>query len=158
MSLSGLRPPWRAGRVAGLAWAALGMALQQPLAATVGLLVAGSSAGFLVHNWQPAKIFMGDVGSAFLGFLFASLAVMAWPNLRAMAAGALVVWPFVADAAFTFSRRALRRERVWEAHKSHLYQRLNQRGLSHAAVASLYIALAAGGAAAALLLVHHVVL
>lgn len=140
--------------VAGLAWAWFGMATQQPLIATIGLLIAGSSAGFLMHNWQPARIFMGDVGSAFLGFTFASLAVMAWPNIRLVAAGVLVVWPFVADASFTFLRRALRRERVMEAHKSHIYQRLHQRGLSHAAVATIYIGLAAGGAAGAMLLLR----
>jgi len=138
--------------VAGGAWALLGMTAQQPLVAGVGLLIAGSSAGFLMHNWQPARIFMGDVGSAFLGFLFASLAVMAWPDVKLAAAGVLVVWPFIADAAFTFVRRAMRRERVMEAHRSHIYQRLNQRGLSHAAVASIYIALAAAGAVAALLM------
>jgi UDP-N-acetylmuramyl pentapeptide phosphotransferase/UDP-N-acetylglucosamine-1-phosphate transferase len=140
--------------VAGLAWAWFGMATQQPLMATIGLLIAGSSAGFLMHNWQPARIFMGDVGSAFLGYTFASLSVMAWPNLRLVAAGVLVVWPFVADASFTFLRRALRRERVMEAHKSHIYQRLHQRGLSHASVATIYIALAAGGAAGAILLLR----
>ena len=98
---------------------------------------------------------MGDVGSAFLGFVFASLAVMAWSDWRLALGGVLVVWPFVADAAFTFVRRALRRERVMEAHKSHLYQRMHQRGLSHAAVASIYIALATGGAVAAILLVQR---
>jgi UDP-N-acetylmuramyl pentapeptide phosphotransferase/UDP-N-acetylglucosamine-1-phosphate transferase len=137
--------------VAGLAWWWLGTAAGQPLLATIGLLIAGSSAGFLLHNWQPARIFMGDVGAAFLGFTFASLAVIgARANPRLALAGVLVVWPFVADAAFTLVRRALRRERVMEAHKSHIYQRLNQRGLSHAAVASIYIALAAAGAAAAI--------
>jgi UDP-N-acetylmuramyl pentapeptide phosphotransferase/UDP-N-acetylglucosamine-1-phosphate transferase len=138
--------------VAGLAWAALGMAARQPLIAVVGLLIAGSSAGFLLHNWQPARIFMGDAGATFLGFMFAALTVMAWPNWKAVAIGALALWPFVADASFTFARRALRRERVMEAHKSHIYQRLNQRGLSHAAVASIYIALAAAGAAAGIAL------
>ena len=140
--------------VAGLAWALFGMIEQQTLIAMLGLLIAGSSAGFLMHNWQPARIFMGDVGSAFLGFTFASLAVMAWPNVRLAAAGALVVWPFVADAAFTFARRAARGERVMEAHRSHVYQRMNQRGLSHAAVSMIYTALAAIGAAAAILLLR----
>lgn len=136
--------------VAGLAWAWLGTTAGQPALAAIGLLIAGSSAGFLLHNWQPARIFMGDVGSAFLGFTFASLTVIgARANPKLAVAGALVVWPFVADAAFTFLRRAWRRERVMEAHKSHIYQRLHQRGLSHAAVASIYIALAAAGAVAA---------
>lgn len=137
--------------VAGLAWAWLGTTAGQPALAAIGLLIAGSSAGFLFYNWQPARIFMGDVGSAFLGFTFASMAVIgARANPKLAVAGALVVWPFVADAAFTFFRRAWRRERVMEAHKSHIYQRLNQRGLSHAAVASIYITLAAAGAAAAI--------
>ena len=138
--------------VAGAAWALFGMLTQQPLVAMLGLLIAGSSAGFLMHNWQPSRIFMGDVGAAFLGFMFASLAVMAWPNVRLAAAGVLVVWPFVADAAFTFVRRALRKERVWEAHRSHIYQRMNQRGMSHAAVSMIYTALAAVGAIGGLLL------
>jgi UDP-N-acetylmuramyl pentapeptide phosphotransferase/UDP-N-acetylglucosamine-1-phosphate transferase len=142
--------------VAGVAWALIGMITHQPLAAMLGLLIAGASAGFLMHKWQPARIFMGDVGSAFLGFLVAALAVMAWPNLRMAAAGVLVVWPFVADAAFTFVRRALRGERVMEAHRSHLYQRMNQRGLSHAAVSLIYVALAAVGAVAAVALMRAV--
>src|SRR5437763_4856288 len=140
--------------VAGLAWALFGMIGQQTLIAMLGLLIAGSSAGFLMHNWQPARIFMGDVGSAFLGFTSASLAVMAWPNVRLAAAGALVVWLFVADAAFTFARRAARGERVMEAHRSHVYQRMNQRGLSHAAVSMIYTTLAALGAAAAIVLLR----
>lgn len=140
--------------VAGLAWALLGMLTQQTLMAMLGLLIAGSSAGFLMHNWPPARIFMGDVGSAFLGFLFASLAVTAWPDFRLAAAGVLVVWPFVADAAFTFVRRALRRERVMEAHRSHLYQRMNQRGLSHGTVSLIYIGLAAIGAGAAIVILR----
>src|SRR5437764_1642199 len=61
--------------VAGLAWAWFGMMAEQPLTTIVGLLIAGSSAGFLVHNWQPARIFIGDVGAAFLGFILASLTV-----------------------------------------------------------------------------------
>lgn len=141
--------------VAGLSWALFGMMAQQPLMATIGLLIAGSSAGFLLHNWQPARIFMGDVGSAFLGFVFAALAVMAWPNFRLAAAGLLVVWPFVVDAAFTFVRRASRGERLMEAHRSHIYQRINQRGLSHRAVASIYIVLAAAGAAGAFVLLSR---
>jgi UDP-N-acetylmuramyl pentapeptide phosphotransferase/UDP-N-acetylglucosamine-1-phosphate transferase len=142
--------------VAGLAWGWLGTRAGEPALAAIGLLIAGSSAGFLLYNWQPARIFMGDVGSAFLGFTFAALAVIgARANPKLAVAGVLVVWPFVADALFTFLRRAWRRERVMEAHKSHLYQRLNQRGLSHAAVASIYIALAAAGAAAAIVYVER---
>ena len=63
--------------VAGLGWAGLGYLTDQPLIGLLGLLLAASSLGFLGHNWPPARIFMGDVGSAFLGFTFAVLAVAA---------------------------------------------------------------------------------
>jgi UDP-N-acetylmuramyl pentapeptide phosphotransferase/UDP-N-acetylglucosamine-1-phosphate transferase len=91
---------------------------------------------------------MGDVGSAFLGFTFAVLPLLLvheLPRLAdAMQAGivpgfaVLVVWPFVGDGLLTFFRRASRGERVWQAHRSHLYQRLVQTGWSHARVTLLY--------------------
>ncbi|MCJ7493145.1 MAG: hypothetical protein MUP68_02765 [Deltaproteobacteria bacterium] len=63
--------------VAGLGWAVLGWLNHLPLISTLGLLLASCSLGFLGHNWPPARIFMGDVGSAFLGYTFAILAVIA---------------------------------------------------------------------------------
>ena len=63
--------------VAGLGWAVLGWSDQQPLVAALGVLLAAASLGFLGHNWPPARIFMGDVGSAFLGYTFAVLPVVA---------------------------------------------------------------------------------
>ena len=137
--------------VAGIAWAILAALGGWQTAGLIGILVAAASAGFLAHNWSPARIFMGDAGSAFLGFTFAVIPLVAsssdpWLPISA----ALIVWPFVADAAGTFIRRAIRGEEVWNAHKSHLYQRLVQRGWSHARVAILYGALASVGAALAL--------
>ena len=58
-------------------WAFLGWSDNQPLVAALGLLLAAASLGFLGHNWPPARIFMGDVGSAFLGYTFAVLPVVA---------------------------------------------------------------------------------
>ena len=132
--------------VAGVGWAILGGMLGQPLCAILGLLLAASSLGFLGHNWSPARIFMGDVGSAFLGYTFAVLPVItAQNNPRLVLAGLLFVWPFVFDAAFTFLRRLRKRENVFAAHRSHLYQRLVIAGNHHRTVTLLYIGLAAAG-------------
>jgi UDP-N-acetylmuramyl pentapeptide phosphotransferase/UDP-N-acetylglucosamine-1-phosphate transferase len=131
------------GVVAGLAWLVAGLALQAPTTAVLGALLAGGCAGFLVHNWSPAKIFMGDVGSAFLGFLFAVVPLVVVCEAPEVAArwplfAALAVFPFLGDGILTFLRRARKREKVWLAHRSHLYQRLVQTGWRHASVSELY--------------------
>ena len=135
--------------VAGLGWAALGVALGEPGLAWIGALVAGAAVGFLLLNWPPAGIFMGDVGSALLGTLLAALPLAARrPDAVALAA-VLLVAPFVFDAAFTLARRARRGENVFQAHRSHLYQRLTAAGWPVARVDLVYAVLAACGAAAA---------
>lgn len=114
----------------------------------LALSIGGSAIGFLVLNWSPARIFMGDVGSAFLGFTFAAVPLLALntPNVpRGLVPlfALLVVFPFVFDTVFTFFRRLTNREKVWKAHRSHLYQRMVINGASHASVTLLYGALAA---------------
>ena len=96
------------------------------------LLVSLSSLGFLLHNFPPAKIFMGDVGSVSIGFLSASLIVLGCRD------GVFPFWvpiivfsPFIVDATITLVRRALRGKKVWEAHREHYYQRLVLSGWSH---------------------------
>jgi UDP-N-acetylmuramyl pentapeptide phosphotransferase/UDP-N-acetylglucosamine-1-phosphate transferase len=136
------------GAIAGLAWTVAGVWLETPAVAMLGLMLAGGCAGFLVHNWSPAKIFMGDVGSAFLGFSFAvapllalaSLPVVRLPEVAGSLPlfGLLALWPFIGDGVYTFLRRLRRGEPVWKPHRSHLYQRLVQSGWSHAQVSSLY--------------------
>lgn len=130
--------------VAGASWLMIGFFLDLPAVAFVALLVTGSSLGFLYHNWAPARVFMGDVGSAFLGFSFAVIPILA---LRAdpglLVSGTLVVGLFVFDTSLTFLSRLMRGERVFSAHRSHLYQRLVRLGSSHAAVSLMYAALAA---------------
>lgn len=99
----------------------------------LGLSIAGSSLGFLVFNWQPAKIFMGDVGSYSLGFMLAASPFLGGSESSspvAMLVG-LSLWMFLADASFTLLKRLFSKERVWEAHRTHLYQRLVISGLSH---------------------------
>jgi UDP-N-acetylmuramyl pentapeptide phosphotransferase/UDP-N-acetylglucosamine-1-phosphate transferase len=136
--------------VAGLAWTAIGWATGQTVLAALGAMLAASACGFLLHNWAPARIFMGDAGSAFLGFMLSTLPLAAVRPRGVAVPALLVVWPFVFDATFTLLRRLSRGENVFAAHRSHLYQRLTQAGWSHARVTRLYIALAAMGGVLAL--------
>jgi UDP-N-acetylmuramyl pentapeptide phosphotransferase/UDP-N-acetylglucosamine-1-phosphate transferase len=133
--------------IAGLGWVVLSWLQNQPLLEILGLLLVASSLGFLGHNWPPARIFMGDVGSAFLGYTFALLPIMAGQdNPRLALASVLLVWPFVFDTFFTFLRRLLNSENVFTSHRSHLYQRLVIAGVSHQFVSLAYAGLAAIGA------------
>lgn len=100
--------------------------------ATAGAGVAAASAGFLVFNLHPARVFMGDVGSIPLGFLAAALGLLGWArDLWPAWFPAMVFAPFVADATVTLLRRMARGERFWQAHRSHYYQRLVQLGWGH---------------------------
>lgn len=140
------------GIIAGLGWFVLGCLSGQQLTALLGLLLAAGCFGFLGHNWAPAKVFMGDVSSTFLGFTFAAAALMASrEDPRLLAAGALLVWPFVFDTLFTLALRLGRGENPASAHRSHLYQRLIIAGLGHSDVSALYMGCAAAGAALAFL-------
>jgi len=126
------------GLVAGcmavaLSAAALQLAAPWPLWALVGALL-----GFLIWNWSPARVFMGDVGSTFLGAVFASLVLQApgWPEALGLL---LVATPLLADACLCVPRRLLAGQSIWQAHRLHLFQRLHQAGWPHARVAGLYI-------------------
>jgi FlaA1/EpsC-like NDP-sugar epimerase/UDP-N-acetylmuramyl pentapeptide phosphotransferase/UDP-N-acetylglucosamine-1-phosphate transferase len=138
--------------VAGLGWIALGAMTGTELPMVLGILLGGASLGFLFHNWSPARVFMGDVGSTFLGFSFAALAVITAPiDPRLPLVGAAFVWPFLFDGSFTIGRRLLNRENILKAHRSHLYQRLTIAGRSHQFVSLLYIGCAALTSGSALL-------
>lgn len=142
------------GLIAGVGWSAAGLILNQPLIVLFGGLIAAACIGFLRHNWHPARIFMGDVGSAFLGFSLAvmpilALRISAENSHRFVVIGVLLVWTFVFDAIFTFIKRALRRENVFAAHRSHLYQRLVIAGFRHDTVTLIYGGLSVLGAATA---------
>jgi UDP-N-acetylmuramyl pentapeptide phosphotransferase/UDP-N-acetylglucosamine-1-phosphate transferase len=129
--------------VAGAGWCFLGVLVNNEVVAWLGLVVAGGSVGFLIHNWAPAKIFMGDVGSAFLGFTFGWLGVIATRTDAGLAIPmVLVVWVFLFDTGLTLIRRLQRRENIFTAHRTHLYQRLVIAGQPHAKVTLLYGGLA----------------
>lgn len=97
---------------------------------------------FLLWNWPPAKIFMGDSGSTVLGGAVA-IALLRAPDANSMWSAGAVTAPLLGDAVFTLLRRLANRENIFEAHKSHIYQRLNQSGWSHARVSGSYVALTA---------------
>lgn len=100
--------------------------------ALLNLAVTAAAAGFLVHNFHPARIFLGDAGAVPLGFLAAAFGIIGclqqdWPWWFPL----LVFSPFIVDASVTLARRLLSGARVWEAHRDHYYQRLVQLGLGH---------------------------
>lgn len=96
------------------------------------LAVAAAALGFLVFNFDPARIFLGDCGSIPLGFLAGALGLWGWARGAWDGIAPLLAFlPFLADASLTLARRALRGERVWHAHREHYYQRLVRMGWSH---------------------------
>jgi len=140
--------------VAGGALAIAGLMLENPLIGAAGGLLAAATAGFLVYNLPPARLFMGDIGSTFLGFSLAGLTLLGGVGVGGgrlpIEFGIVVLAPFLFDSVATLARRLLRGERWYAAHRSHYYQRLVQSGLSHAQVTILYTALAIVAATAAL--------
>lgn len=98
----------------------------------ISLIIATASAGFLVFNFPPAKIFMGDVGSSTLGLLAAAFSIWgARDGIFPFWVAILIFSPFILDATVTLLRRLIQGEFVWKAHKSHYYQKLAQAGWGH---------------------------
>lgn len=141
--------------VLGFATYAIAAAPAQPQLAIAGAAVAGAGLGFLILNFHPARIFLGDSGSIPLGFLAGAMGFWGWQH------GAWPIWfpalafaPFFADATVTLLRRLARGEKVWEAHREHYYQRLVQLGATHVRVALFYYFLMLIGSSIALFAVH----
>ena len=159
----GLFPPWLDATLAVIGWVwfvnlfnfmdgidgisgvesiaiALGIALIGVLLSGVpggmtaqALAVAAATVGFLIWNWHPAKIFLGDIGSVGLGYLLAWL-LLALAAMGEWEAALILPLYYLADATITLLRRLARREKVWQAHREHYYQQAVQSGRSHARV------------------------
>jgi UDP-N-acetylmuramyl pentapeptide phosphotransferase/UDP-N-acetylglucosamine-1-phosphate transferase len=143
-----------AGGMAVIGFGAYALAAQFTGAAPFAALcasVASACAAFLLFNFPPARIFMGDVGSIPLGFLAGALGVLGWrDDLWPLWFPLLAFAPFIADATFTLLRRVARRERIWRAHREHYYQRMVRMGLGHRATAWIGYCVMLACAAAAL--------
>jgi UDP-N-acetylmuramyl pentapeptide phosphotransferase/UDP-N-acetylglucosamine-1-phosphate transferase len=147
-----------AGGMAAIGFGALALAAWQgdaPGLAVFCAAIAAAALAFLRFNFPPARVFMGDAGSIPLGFLAATLGILGsrqgvWPWLFPL----LVFSPFIVDASVTLTRRALRGEKIWQAHRSHYYQRVVLLGATHRqlALAAYTVMLAMAGLAFALLL------
>ena len=127
---------------AGIGWMWLASNINNPFVFWIALAISASSLGFLGHNWSPAKIFMGDVGSTFLGYSFAVLPLVSSDQGGdALLLGTLLMWTIIMDAGITFIGRVIKRENVFAPHRSHLYQRLVIAGYKHETISALYIIL-----------------
>ena len=123
----------------GIALVAAVGAGYDPATAMLGVAAAAAALGFLVSNWAPARVFMGDVGSVPLGYLIGFLLLQMAASGLWKAALILPLY-FLADATITLARRAVRGEKVWQAHRQHFYQRAVLGGMSHAAMVRRVIA------------------
>jgi UDP-GlcNAc:undecaprenyl-phosphate GlcNAc-1-phosphate transferase len=124
-----------AGGMAVIGFGTYGLAAWLAGSNELGLMawsIAAAAAAFLIFNFPPARIFMGDAGSIPLGFLAGALGVSGWlQKLWPLWFPLVVFAPFFVDASMTLVRRLLRGERVWKAHREHYYQRLILSGWSH---------------------------
>jgi UDP-GlcNAc:undecaprenyl-phosphate/decaprenyl-phosphate GlcNAc-1-phosphate transferase len=118
--------------------------------ALINFSISAAAMAFLIHNFYPARIFMGDVGAIPLGFLAAGLGLLGWiDGLWSMWLPLLVFSPFIADSTVTLIKRCLRGEKIWLAHCEHYYQRAVQSGLGHRNTALLgYVLMLLVGASA----------
>ncbi|MEQ1814563.1 MAG: glycosyltransferase family 4 protein [Candidatus Nitrotoga sp.] len=100
--------------------------------AMLNFTIGSAALGFINYNFHPAKLFMGDSGSIPLGFLAAAMGLWGW-QLEMWPAWfpVLVFSPFILDASVTLTKRLLRRKKIWEAHRSHYYQRIILMGWGH---------------------------
>ena len=106
--------------------------VDQPAPAMVPLMLAAAVAGFLYWNFPPAKIFMGDAGSGFLGVVLGVLSLQAgWVRPELFWSWVILLGVFVVDATLTLLRRFLRGDKVYEAHRSHAYQYASRQLGSH---------------------------
>lgn len=129
---------------AALGWMWLSFTTQKWFVFWTALAIAASSLGFLRLNWTPAKAFMGDVGSTFLGYTFAVLSlVSATQGGDALLIGTLLMWIVIMDSFMTFLGRAIKRENVFTGHRLHLFQRLVSGGYKHTTISQLYMLLTA---------------
>lgn len=120
---------------------------------TIAVLAAclvGAAAGFLPFNWSPARCFMGDAGSYFCGGTLGALLILGQRSGIPLLLIGLASAAFLGDAGITLAVRLAKGNKIWEAHHSHIYQRMVSAGWSHGQVAGFYVAVAAATGTAAI--------
>jgi Fuc2NAc and GlcNAc transferase len=106
------------------------------------LLLAAVALAFLVWNWHPAKIFMGDVGSCFFGFILAVLAIWSYfSGTMPLPVLLILHMSFIFDTTYTLIVRGLRKQKIYSAHRDHTYQHAVQAGYRHSSVSLIYMAI-----------------
>jgi UDP-N-acetylmuramyl pentapeptide phosphotransferase/UDP-N-acetylglucosamine-1-phosphate transferase len=133
--------------IVGLSMAAVGYRVGSLAPMLLATFTAAAAGGFLVFNWQPARVFMGDVGSGFLGAMFAAITILVREELivQAFVPMAMALWPYVYDPFLSVLRRIWNRKNPLHPHREFLFHRLVRSGVSHAWVSLLYGALSAAG-------------
>ncbi|TVR15922.1 MAG: glycosyltransferase family 4 protein [Balneolaceae bacterium] len=130
---------------ASAGWIIFAFFWEAPSLMALNVILFCGVASFLIFNWSPAKIFMGDVGSLFLGFIFGSMPFFAVATVSTLSVGmavwigGLLLWPFLFDGTFTILRRLLMGENIFQAHRSHLYQKMNIGGWKHHSISLIYL-------------------
>lgn len=124
--------------------------------AMLNFSIGAAALAFLYNNFHPAKVFMGDAGSIPLGFLAAAMGLWGWQQSLWPAWFPLLVFsPFVMDATVTLAKRAIRGEKVWQAHREHYYQRLVRIGWGHYRTALFEYALMLAAGVSAIWAIHR---
>jgi UDP-N-acetylmuramyl pentapeptide phosphotransferase/UDP-N-acetylglucosamine-1-phosphate transferase len=115
-----------------LCWLSNDIIAQIDLIIAVATLVLACSVAFMYHNWHPAKIFLGDVGSITLGLLLGlCLMLIASSSLKLLIACIIACLYYIADGGITILIRLLRREKIWLPHLNHFFQKAVRLGMSH---------------------------
>jgi UDP-N-acetylmuramyl pentapeptide phosphotransferase/UDP-N-acetylglucosamine-1-phosphate transferase len=140
--------------VVGLCIGLLALRLQANVPMLLGVFLAAAAAGFLVFNWPPARIFMGDVGSGFLGTFFAALPLLFPATTRPLVFLPILfcLWPYIYDPFLSVLRRIANKKNPFEPHREFLFHRLIRSGASHSQAAMLYGLMAALGGLAGMLM------
>ncbi|HJD65079.1 MAG TPA: glycosyltransferase family 4 protein [Rickettsia endosymbiont of Diachasma alloeum] len=105
---------------------------------SINTIILSCSIGFLIFNWQPAKIFLGDVGSISLGFLLGlCLLLLATTNINLFVACFIASLYYLTDAVLTILIRLVNKEKIWQPHLKHFFQKAVKKGKSHKRVVSI---------------------